>query len=634
MPSSPWEVVSDADLEEQAQELEALEAIYGSDVKMLSQQPLRIEVSVPIALPQAVRLEVPFDVLRMSISSDEPPASASEGAPDKGTIDTQPEVLRLAETVLQRRSGNANTQFIENCADGSLLSSRLVRHLPPLLLEAEFGPGYPSTRQPTYLVTAPWARQAKLSQLCEELDGIWQPGSPVIFSWVAWLQERAQSAMELCSEGGRLQLELRDSSRCLVAGALAGLANARRGLSDLLSCDEALARQAWEARVHRCQLCLSDQSGAAFMDLADCGHPFCADCVAEMFRVHLDTGRVSDIRCPQVDCRCRAVPSVAKRVLDDESYDKWHRLEIQAIVQEMPSLVFCPRCEHLGDETPVVPQQATDDEPLLAQCDKCTYVFCPDCREAYHPQRACGSGDQDVDRKRVQQQLACASKSKRLQLMEELESLKLIQSSAMPCPKCKVAVHRTEGCNHMNCSVCRTHFCYRCGTDITSVGYGHFGTDSCPTFDRDFDLRVNSRKKRATPAAVEEELEQLRILFPDDVKLIDGHMAGRPLARRREHGDSLCIRCRHWTPRAGTNNHVRCQLCKAQWCFLCSRDLSGCAGNHFGKASGCPQHTRLLEPAELAAMKAPGPAPRLAAAAATEPRPPPVRPAGRRQRRP
>ncbi|KAK7835335.1 hypothetical protein U0070_017871 [Myodes glareolus] len=37
------------------------------------------------------------------------------------------------------------------------------------------------------------------------------------------------------------------------------------------------------------------------------------------------------------------------------------------------------------------------------------------------------------------------------------------QRNAQKCPKCKIHIQRTEGCDHMTCSQCNTNFCYRCG---------------------------------------------------------------------------------------------------------------------------------------------------------------------------
>ncbi|GFT51693.1 probable E3 ubiquitin-protein ligase RNF217 [Nephila pilipes] len=37
------------------------------------------------------------------------------------------------------------------------------------------------------------------------------------------------------------------------------------------------------------------------------------------------------------------------------------------------------------------------------------------------------------------------------------------QQNAQKCPKCKIYIERTTGCDHMHCTSCSTDFCYKCG---------------------------------------------------------------------------------------------------------------------------------------------------------------------------
>jgi hypothetical protein len=39
-----------------------------------------------------------------------------------------------------------------------------------------------------------------------------------------------------------------------------------------------------------------------------------------------------------------------------------------------------------------------------------------------------------------------------------LASLKMIEQQSKPCPKCKVGIEKSQGCAHMFCTFCRTHF--------------------------------------------------------------------------------------------------------------------------------------------------------------------------------
>ena len=42
------------------------------------------------------------------------------------------------------------------------------------------------------------------------------------------------------------------------------------------------------------------------------------------------------------------------------------------------------------------------------------------------------------------------------------------------CPGCQVWIFKLSGCNHMKCTNCLTHFCYRCGENITGKSVLHY----------------------------------------------------------------------------------------------------------------------------------------------------------------
>ena len=40
-----------------------------------------------------------------------------------------------------------------------------------------------------------------------------------------------------------------------------------------------------------------------------------------------------------------------------------------------------------------------------------------------------------------------------------------VSSNTMACPRCHAHIQRNGGCNHMVCTACKQHFCYKCGKD-------------------------------------------------------------------------------------------------------------------------------------------------------------------------
>jgi hypothetical protein len=51
-------------------------------------------------------------------------------------------------------------------------------------------------------------------------------------------------------------------------------------------------------------------------------------------------------------------------------------------------------------------------------------------------------------------------------------ALQYILENGQRCPNCSTGVERIEGCFHMKCPTCATHFCYECGTEIFPPYYG------------------------------------------------------------------------------------------------------------------------------------------------------------------
>jgi hypothetical protein len=52
------------------------------------------------------------------------------------------------------------------------------------------------------------------------------------------------------------------------------------------------------------------------------------------------------------------------------------------------------------------------------------------------------------------------------------EALQYVLENGQRCPNCQTGVERIEGCFHMKCPTCATHFCYECGTELFPPYYG------------------------------------------------------------------------------------------------------------------------------------------------------------------
>jgi len=55
-----------------------------------------------------------------------------------------------------------------------------------------------------------------------------------------------------------------------------------------------------------------------------------------------------------------------------------------------------------------------------------------------------------------------------------LETIKELRDNTKPCPSCSALIHKTEGCDHMHCTNCNTHFSYQHLTILTSSSNYHY----------------------------------------------------------------------------------------------------------------------------------------------------------------
>lgn len=103
----------------------------------------------------------------------------------------------------------------------------------------------------------------------------------------------------------------------------------------------------------------------------------------------------------------------------------------------------CPKSEYgfilnKDDKTPI-------EFPNRVKCPDCNETWCKLCNEKpYHYDMLC-KDIREID--------------------ENDESIKLIKGMAKRCPNknCGNMITKDQGCHHMQCNNCNTHFCWRCG---------------------------------------------------------------------------------------------------------------------------------------------------------------------------
>ncbi|XP_048553270.1 E3 ubiquitin-protein ligase RNF19A-like [Triticum urartu] len=136
---------------------------------------------------------------------------------------------------------------------------------------------------------------------------------------------------------------------------------------------------------------------------------------------------------------------------------------------------------------------------------------------------------------------------RRINLANEIFSIKEVLRSSVPCPHCGIAFIRVSGCNHMFCRNCHREFNYLNARRTETVRALDFITVNAVQIERKvLSLSVSSRQ------------------YP-------------------------CPKCHRPYPKMGNNNHILCLACQVHYCALC-RKVVRKISEHYGPR-GCKQHT-------------------------------------------
>ncbi|CAK9034655.1 unnamed protein product [Durusdinium trenchii] len=636
---------------EQLDEVEALQAIYHEDVEILCDDEGSVSLVVHIHPDLAQKL-----LLRVEVTAETP---VTEGDP-KGGYAEAPNVMEMARRKVAGSAAPAKPALARSESGQHVSHAEAeLQHLPPLRLQLKLPADYPSSSPPTFQLASSWLDVDVLSVLCESLDQKWleAEGSPIIFTWAEALRYEVPEAigtgpvvLRAPGDGS----DQRARSECT--------SEPMQTLLDLLLYDKCRGLDLWKQQQHLCNICFSEQPGSQFIHLGECSHAFCRTCVTAMASLHVTEGSIAELLCPEPSCRADFSSQALAEVLEEEQYERWHGLKLQRVlVSELEGVVFCPRCEEGGRETPVLPDEAVENEPPVARCGRCEYVFCSKCSGLYHGrdpclhpeeraqqaamrrlQGACGVAEKrKLQREATKGYLVCVSEGEDLplidaagyatedqdpilagdsvkavhagvperitastlweaqrdnicnlgqvllesprpisirfrrgnatqaanrlkerRLMEELLTLKEIARESQVCPNCHVRVQRSAGCNHMTCTRCRTHFCYRCGKKLDpEMPYNHFSATGCTTFDTEEVRRMAMQQRdRQGQGFIDVELERLREEFGEQRDLFAQFERQRPgvrperavrlgrrnIADRLRNGEVQCPSCGQW----------------------------------------------------------------------------------------
>ena len=124
-----------------------------------------------------------------------------------------------------------------------------------------------------------------------------------------------------------------------------------------------------------------------------------------------------------------------------------------------------------GSEDDAAPEEAPEKD-RLAICEDCSYAFCRVCLAGWHGEF-----------------VRCWPRNTSELSAEEQASYNYILAHTSPCPTCSVPCQKMQGCNHMSCFQCKSHFCYLCSSWLDPCNpYQHFNQPEKPCYMRLWEL--------------------------------------------------------------------------------------------------------------------------------------------------
>eukprot|EP00079_Xenopus_tropicalis_P031914 XP_017945685.1 PREDICTED: E3 ubiquitin-protein ligase RNF14-like isoform X1 [Xenopus tropicalis] len=414
-----------------------------------------------------------------------------------------------------------------DCASNEYMGSfeSIVSFLPPIILNFELPPGYPSTDPPAFTLSCKWLSPSQLVLLCQRLDDLWveYAGGVVLFAWMQFLKEgtleylkiNSPYEIQLCEFGSQcIKNNSGISDSCSATGPAEAVIWDKRVIQDvesvttLIDCildfNEAQQKKCFDSKSYMCNICFLGKLGSECTHFKDCQHVYCNACLKDYYTVQIQDGQVQALNCPEPKCSSVATPAQVKLLVGEELFSRYDRLLLQSSLDLMADVVYCPL---LNCQTPFM----LEPGGTMGICSNCNYAFCTLCKMAYHGVAVCNitteklveedlEEDQDVftPEKLIlvrEEYLEADAAGKKLlekrygkhMILKAVErkSTEWLETNTQQCPNCNASIQKDGGCNKMICRKCNKYFCWLCFAVLSTENpYDHFKDISSVCFNQ------------------------------------------------------------------------------------------------------------------------------------------------------
>ncbi|KAL4507225.1 hypothetical protein ABPG72_002018 [Tetrahymena utriculariae] len=181
-----------------------------------------------------------------------------------------------------------------------------------------------------------------------------------------------------------------------------------------------------------------------------CKHICCGNCIEKYISTNMNQGKFFNIKCMTEDCVFVFQDEYIRTLVQPEITEKFFRLKEIASLNADQSVLWCPN-PNCGKYMRL--EENVRQNLCEINCTYCQIRICLKCKRKAHSKKCC-----------------FFKKNCEEELNEEYE-IWAIGKPVQLCPNCSVRTEKTEGCNHMVCSVCNYNWCWLCRQQII---YGHY----------------------------------------------------------------------------------------------------------------------------------------------------------------